>query len=127
MVAEDETGIAVPLPDTLLLLNSNDRHNRWRYNTLFQAIKMAAYITARNHKVPHFQRITFVGLLNVPDNRHRDPHNWQDSAKAAIDGLVKVGVIPDDDSEHLLDFSMRAGETSSPRLSPTLVITPVAE
>lgn len=37
----------------------------------------------------------------VPDRRRRDVVNMMQSQKAAIDGVVSAGLIPDDDWQHL--------------------------
>ena len=38
--------------------------------------------------------------VGYPSNRRQDPDNAAPSAKAAIDGVVDAGLLPDDDSEH---------------------------
>ena len=55
-------------------------------------------------------------------NRRRDPDNATGSLKAAYDGIVDSGLVPDDDSKH-----MRRGEpefnidAESPRVELTIV------
>ena len=39
--------------------------------------------------------------FSVPDRRRRDVVNMMQSQKAAIDGVVSAGLIPDDDWQHL--------------------------
>ena len=57
--------------------------------------------------------------LTFSDRRRRDPNNWADTAKALIDGLVDgpkkgtpgwIGILPDDDSRHLVGPDMRVTE-----------------
>jgi hypothetical protein len=40
-----------------------------------------------------------------------DPANFSLTAKAVVDGFVDYGLIPDDDSKHLLGPDMRRDES----------------
>jgi hypothetical protein len=56
---------------------------------------------AKVEKVPHLDRIEVVVLPLHKDNRRQDVAACAPAAKAAIDGLVDAGVIPDDTDRHL--------------------------
>ena len=48
-------------------------------------------------KVPPLSRIIVIAEYRPPDRRRRDADNIMASVKAAIDGIVIAGVIPDDE------------------------------
>ena len=80
----------------LLSLNArghwSERHRRT------QALKNAAFILARQAKIPPLERVVVLVEYRPPDRRHRDAENTCiPSAKACIDGIVAAGVLPDDE------------------------------
>ena len=83
-------------------LGLNDRMhwrpaNRWR-----QQIKNDTITLAKQAKLPTGLDRIHVTLVWYPkDRRNRDSDNPTPTLKAAIDGLVKYGLIPDDNSEHV--------------------------
>lgn len=46
--------------------------------------------------------------VTYPRRGRRDPENYAPSWKPAIDGLVDAGVLPDDDSTHVVQVACRA-------------------
>lgn len=94
----------------LELVTSNQRHHYMAKARLMKAIRDAALRLARAQNIPRVEHARIVGELRFPDRRRRDPANWADSAKAAVDGLVSAGVLPDDDATHLIGPDMRLGE-----------------
>jgi crossover junction endodeoxyribonuclease RusA len=100
----------VELPVGLFLLNDNQRLNKWRKAEYIDLIRKASGFAARAAKVPALQRIhVFYVVHPKPGIRRRDPGNWSPTAKAAIDGLVDAGVVPDDNSERVLGGDPRIG------------------
>ncbi|MFI8085965.1 hypothetical protein ACIF6L_34885 [Kitasatospora sp. NPDC086009] len=98
------------LPPTLVLLNANGRLH-WRVAARRRsAIRDAAAWTARRHKVPALGRARIAFIVHPKTRGRFDPHNWYPSAKAAIDGLVDAGVLPDDDRTHVLEVVAKDGE-----------------
>jgi len=102
---------SIPMLNTIGWINSNDRgawtksHGRvrdWRYY---------AGVSAFGVRVPRLTRAYCLAELRFPDRRRRDPANWYPTVKAAVDGLVQVGVLADDDSGTLLGPDMRIGAT----------------
>lgn len=120
----DQFSIEIP---PLPLLNSNQRLHYYRKARATAAIRKAAFIACRNALGEvSFDRIHVLGILNLDSKRRADPANWYPSFKAAIDGLVDAGLIPDDNSRHLEGPDMRRGPVSKwPRL--ILVITPLSD
>jgi len=112
--------VVVKLPAGLDLLNSNQRlgrHERIRYT---REIRTAAGWTALGQPAlraalgaakpaPLYQRIHVHGIVHPAKPCHFDPANWYPSFKAAIDGLVDVRLIEDDDHTRVAGPDMRPG------------------
>lgn len=92
------------------LLTSNTLGSHWRArHGIQQQIKADTMLLARYRKIPRLQRAHIIGEILPTSRLRRDPHNWQPSVKAAVDGLVAVGVLPDDNADHLLLTIFRIG------------------
>ena len=100
--------VTVELPPGLPLINANKRIFRYQLNEMTQAIREAAKLLAG--PVPAMKRAHIVCEIRPPDRRRRDVHNLYPSAKAAVDGLVDAGVLPDDSDRYLIGPDMRAGD-----------------
>lgn len=117
----------IDIPPGTVLLNLNDEramHRMKRYR-IVEGIKDAAGWVARAQRIPRLERVQAYGLLHVPDNRKRDPGNWMPTQKAAIDAIVRLGVLADDDAEILADLGIRRGDVGRP-LAYSLIIREVA-
>lgn len=100
----------VRLPAGLELLNANVQLHWSVRARRSRNIRDAARWMARHGKVPRLERARIDFVVNPKAGARRfDPHNWWPSAKAAIDGLVDAGVLPDDNSAHLVASEARAG------------------
>jgi crossover junction endodeoxyribonuclease RusA len=114
--AAPPTGGAAPLrhllalPPYMPLINANGRLHLHERARMVKAIRDTARILARHRKIPPMQRAHILYVVH-PDTakRRRDPGNWAPSAKAAVDGLVDAGVLPDDNSTRLLGPDPRLG------------------
>lgn len=73
----------------------------WRTLTLANA--MAADLP-RN-----LDRVHITAHIIKPTNRAYDVHNLLPTLKAAVDGLVDYGLIPDDTNAHLVGPDLRQG------------------
>jgi Holliday junction resolvase RusA-like endonuclease len=93
--------IAIELPPGMPVLSLNDRMHYARRNNASQQLKTAAWAKALQARLPALQRAEVTVEYQPPDRRRRDPDNLAPTGKAAIDGLVLAGVLPDDDSEHV--------------------------
>ena len=91
----------VRLPSGLILLNSNDRRNRWVHAGLVKEIRTAAWAIAKQQKIPPLDRVHIVGEHRPVNVRVRDAANMYPSFKAAIDGIVQAGVLANDDDAHV--------------------------
>lgn len=99
----------VELPAGMPLLNANRRIHHMARARLTRDLRQAAYLCAKNAKVPHLARAHVIAEYRPPDRRKRDSHNLFLSAKAAVDGLVDAGVLTDDSDEYLTGPDMRPG------------------
>ncbi|WP_274557999.1 hypothetical protein [Streptomyces spiramyceticus] len=97
----------VALPPRLLLLNANQRLNRFQTADRTKVLRRAAWASAQ--RIPHMQRAHIIGVLHPTNNQRRDAANWYPSFKACVDGLVDRGILPDDDHTRLLGPDMRIG------------------
>lgn len=89
------------------VLNLNDReHWRLKANKSKHIRQLAKQIARASH-APHLKRALLTVEIAFPDRKRRDPHNWMATVKPIVDGLVKAGVLPDDDAEHLLGPDLR--------------------
>jgi hypothetical protein len=116
------------LPPGLELINENAQHH-WHWTRKARAartIRNAAGWAARAADIPTLDRAHITYIIHIGSRRRFDPHNWNPSAKAAIDGIVDAGVLADDDSTHLLGLEARAGHLVKGH-QLELVITEVTE
>jgi hypothetical protein len=100
----------VELPPGLELLNANQRKHWSAKGRTTKAIRDAAHMFALADRIPAVSRAYIVAEYRPPNRRRRDVHNLFPSAKAAVDGLVDAGVLPDDSDEYLTGPDMRLGE-----------------
>lgn len=100
----------IELPAETKLINANDNLHFRKKADLVKVIRNASWAIARQAKLPTLQRAHIFYVIH-PDTkgRRRDPGNWSPSAKAAVDGLVDAGVLPDDNHTHLLGPDPRIG------------------
>ena len=108
-IPTETAAYVVTLPAGMKLLNANDRVH-WRTRArITKALREAAEKSALDAHIPPQEQIRIQAVLHPHDKRRRDPHNWYPSYKAAIDGLVDAGVIPDDDDRHLTSIEVVLG------------------
>lgn len=93
-------------------LNSNDNAGGrlfYRRSKVVAAWREAAAWKARQARIPRLPRAYVIAELCFNDRRRRDPANFYPTVKAAIDGLVDAGVLPDDSGDYLVGPDMRLG------------------
>lgn len=122
----EDGAYVVTLPAGMKLLNANDR-THWRTRArITKALREAAEESALDAQIPPLDRATIQAVLHPHDKRRRDAHNWYPSFKAAIDGIVDAGVLPDDDGKHLLEVKVVLG-TPVRHTQVALHITPAGD
>lgn len=102
--------IVIDVPAACQWISTNDRQH-WRVRAGFTSTwrERTAWRAKQLH-IRAMQRAEIEALLIFPVRRRRDPHNFMPTIKAAIDGLVDAGVLPDDDSTHLTVGKVEHGE-----------------
>lgn len=84
-------------------LNHNQRGHWARRSPVIREIRETTAWLAKAQKIPACGHI-IVQLHYAPGRRRKlDPMNLTATSKPAIDGLVDAGVVPDDDSTHVLE------------------------
>lgn len=119
------TGVWTLTLSGLEWLNANDRPHWAEKARKTKAIREAACVLARSHRIPALDVVLVLAYVHPSTNRKKwDPANWYPSVKAAVDGLVDAGVVVDDDHGHLVGPHMfPAYRVSGGGL--TLVVAPV--
>lgn len=114
-------------------LSANERTHWSRRARVTRAWRSTTAALARDAGLPALQRAHVFAVLHHGDRRRRDPANSGPTVKAAVDGLVDAGVLPDDDDVHLVGPDVRLGAPTGwarsarvgplPRAAITLVLT----
>lgn len=105
----DPRELMIALPPGLRILSLNGREHWAARNRAAQDIKAHAWALAKLHHAPRLQRAAITVEYRPPDRRRRDPDNLAPTGKAAIDGLVLAGVLPDDNSDHVTAVRYQIG------------------
>lgn len=126
MTTTTEHRIDLPLTKPLSLNDRQHHMARWRETT---KLRTAVELLARNvHHIPHYDRIS-VELHWVPNvRRNRDGDNPIVTVKHCVDGLVRAGVIDDDDTSRVQHLPVVIHEPVKARAgSLYLLIRPIEE
>ena len=109
-------------------LNAERAGNRWKRAEMVKVWRDAFHWLAIAEKTPMFHEVSVI--VDIQMKRPlADTGNAYGSVKAAIDGLVDAGVLPDDGPEVIRVLCMKAprptvkGETDS--LTLTLIGVPI--
>ena len=115
----------IEMPAGLELVNANDRMHWAKKARIVRDLRTAGWACAVNAKVPRLDRVRVTVVYQPPTaSRARDAGNWAPTGKALIDGLRDAGVLPDDNSRHVVEEAYRIGEPY-PRGRVVLEITEV--
>jgi len=108
-------------------LSANDRRHYMARAQLVAQVRVTAGWVVRAARIPPCTRVT-VGLVYVPViRRKRDGgENYADTLKAAIDGVVDAGVVPDDTPEYVIRLMpvVAPVDRDRPGVFLTLEVTP---
>ncbi|WGH82510.1 hypothetical protein QDX25_04995 [Auritidibacter ignavus] len=94
-----------------LWINANQRQH-WAVKAKNTKLwRQATALRARQMKLPTgLKRAHITVHVHKSNRRTYDVHNLYGTAKAAIDGLIDYGVLPDDTNAHLTGPDMREGD-----------------
>ncbi len=107
------TTITVDIPSAMWL-SSNQRIHRMEAARRTADIRAIAKHAARN-TAPVATPVDVRIHVALPTARRFDPPNAWPAAKAAIDGIVDAGVLPDDSSDHIPATTFRRDPEPTPR------------
>lgn len=89
------------IPGKLVTLNAERKGNRWGRATATAEWRQTAAWLAKAQKLPKLDRVTVTANPQQSRGVLADAGNHLPSVKAAVDGLVDVGVLPDDNPKHV--------------------------
>ena len=70
-------------------------------------------IIVKEQKIQPVDRVNITYEFHFKDKKRRDPDNYAASAKMLQDGLVKAGVLVDDNFDYVQELRITKGETSN--------------
>lgn len=91
-------------------LTSNGRYHWASRARRTRKLRTRAALAARAARVPPMVRARITVYVHGRTRVRTDPANVYPAIKACVDGLVDVGVLPDDDAAHLDGPDMRLGD-----------------
>ena len=115
--------ISLHIPAPCKAINSNDRlHHAVRANRT-RLWREAAHVHAKAARLEQYDHAHVTAVCHFTDKRRRDAGNWYPTAKAALDGCVDAGLLPDDNDQYVIGPDMRRGD-KAPTFALTLTIDP---
>jgi crossover junction endodeoxyribonuclease RusA len=115
------TPLTLTVPAPCQWINLNQRLHWAKRAKLTKSWRLAARVRAQQAGLPKgLPRVRVTATIHKGNNRAYDAHNLVPTVKAAIDGLVDYGLIPEDTNQHLVGPDMREGAGGPPRLELTI-------
>jgi len=103
------------------MLNLNQRMHWAKKAQLTKHWRALALTNAMVADLPrNLDRVHIVAHVTKPTNRQYDVHNLLPTLKAAVDGLVDYGLIPDDTNQHLVGPDLRQGGKGDAAITITI-------
>ena len=100
--------IIMPLSFSKPPLSANQRFGHWAQKAkIVREVRQEVNVRARGMKLGPFERISVQLVYRPRDKRRRDRGNIMPTHKAALDGLVDAGVVPDDNPEFVEEMMPR--------------------
>jgi hypothetical protein len=111
----------VTIPTIVEFINLNQRHHWAEKARLTRAWRNAAKLFAERADLPKgLERVHITAHIIKTTSRQYDVHNLLPTLKAAVDGLVDYGLIPDDSNEYLVGPDLRQGGKGTPGIIITI-------
>lgn len=97
----ENTTWRIEYPQRPWTTNGERSGNRWERAALVKEWRNAFHMLARQARIPELNHIEVTVEPHQLGGRSQDVAACNPAAKAAIDGLVDAGVIPDDGPQYL--------------------------
>lgn len=99
-----------------MFITANDRHHWHKKADLTRTLRYRANLEARTRLTPTKGPVHVYAEIGYPPRATKaDPDNYQPTVKALIDGIVDAGILPDDDSKHVVSTTYtRARKATKP-------------
>lgn len=106
-------------------MSANDRPHWAVKARATHNVRQMTVLKAKAARLPALTVVHVAAWIQYPTAGRADPGNASPTVKAAIDGLVDAGVIPDDDHTHLIgpDYRREIGKAPKGIHRVRLVIT----
>jgi hypothetical protein len=119
MTTDTGVGLArvwtLEMPPRTEWMTSNDHKGGYgRRKRLTEEMLTDARWVIKAARMPRLERARIVAAYCPAKHQRLDPGNWYPSAKPYVDALVAEGVLPDDDTEHVIGPDMRLGDPHPP-------------
>lgn len=98
--------LVIPIPPSLIL-NENQRLNRWDKAERVKALKGLGIVYTLQQRHPPMEAAHCLAEIAWPNAQRRDAHNLLPTLKALIDGVVHAKLLPDDNDKYLTGPDMR--------------------
>lgn len=103
MYRDHKTQWVLDLPYRKPPITPNSRMHWSKRHRIMAAIKASAYFLACCARIPAQEHVSFQLHYEPATVRRRDRGNLMDVHKAALDGIVKAGVVPDDNPKYVTE------------------------
>ena len=81
--------------------NGERAGNRWQRAELVKTWRSAFHVLAKSEKIPEMEWISVTAEPHQKGGRLQDVGACNPAVKAAIDGIVDAGVLPDDSPKYM--------------------------
>lgn len=108
-----------------VLLTSNQRPHWASKARSTRAIREMAFVMCKHERVQPMRAATLEVVTRWADHRSRDAENIAPTSKAAVDGCVEAGLLPDDSSNYLksITFSISPETHKTPGVACFMSLT----
>lgn len=104
----EATEIRIDLPRGLWWTSNDLRGSHHRWDSKVRAVRMLGKSAAIAQRAPRHDVVELEVWVGYPTNTRADVPNVAGTVcKHAIDGFVDAGVLPDDDSRHVIATTYR--------------------
>lgn len=90
-------------------MSANGRQPHWaEKNARTKALQVRAKVEARLQAIDRYKGpVVMTCIIGYPTAARADPPNAYPTVKCLVDGIVKAGVLPDDNSDVIVEMRFR--------------------